>query len=44
MHEMAHLIEPNHGKEFWRIVSRYPLAERARGYLIGAGIGKDGEI
>ncbi|MEI8349561.1 MAG: M48 family metallopeptidase [Candidatus Omnitrophota bacterium] len=38
IHEMAHLIEPNHSKSFWDIVSRYKLAERARGYLMAAGL------
>lgn len=37
VHEMAHIIEPNHSKSFWDIVSRYALAERARGYLIAKG-------
>lgn len=37
IHEMAHLVEPNHSKAFWDIVSRYKLAERARGYLMAAG-------
>ncbi|MDD5408681.1 MAG: M48 family metallopeptidase [Candidatus Omnitrophica bacterium] len=37
IHEMAHLIEPNHGREFWKIVYRYRLAERARGYLMAIG-------
>ncbi len=38
VHEMAHLIEPNHSKAFWGIVSRYKRTERARGYLMAAGL------
>ena len=38
VHEMAHLAQPNHGPSFWRLVKRYPLAERARGYLIALGL------
>lgn len=33
VHELAHLIEPNHGKNFKALVKRYPLAERAIGFL-----------
>jgi predicted metal-dependent hydrolase len=33
-HELAHLLIPNHGPEFDALVDRYPLAERARGFLI----------
>lgn len=34
VHEMAHLEEANHGKRFQTLVKRYPLTERARGYLM----------
>ncbi len=38
LHELAHLVHPNHGKRFWAIVNTYPLAERARGYLMALGL------
>jgi predicted metal-dependent hydrolase len=34
VHELAHLQIQGHNAEFRRLVNRYPLAERARGYLI----------
>ena len=37
VHELAHLAVPGHTREFWALVDRYPLAERARGYLIAKG-------
>jgi predicted metal-dependent hydrolase len=36
VHELAHLLEPNHGKRFKALVRRYPLAERAIGFLIAS--------
>jgi predicted metal-dependent hydrolase len=38
VHELAHLEEANHGPRFWRLVGRYPLTERARGYLMAIGL------
>jgi len=38
IHEMAHILEPNHSKAFWDIVYRYKLVERARGFLIAKGM------
>lgn len=35
IHELAHLLVPGHGRDFWALVERYPRTERARGYLDG---------
>jgi predicted metal-dependent hydrolase len=34
VHELAHLVVAGHNQRFWALVNRYPLSERARGYLI----------
>lgn len=35
LHEIAHLIEANHSKRFWALISEFPQGERARGFLEG---------
>lgn len=43
LHELAHLMVPGHGADFWALLEAYPRTERARGYLEGvsatAGLG-----
>ncbi|TMF88168.1 MAG: M48 family metallopeptidase [Chloroflexi bacterium] len=34
MHELAHLVHSDHGPEFHEVENRYPLTERAKGYLL----------
>lgn len=35
LHELAHLLEPDHSPRFWRLLEAYPHTERARGFLEG---------
>ncbi|MER5981128.1 M48 family metallopeptidase [Streptomyces sp. NPDC001857] len=35
LHELAHLLVPGHGADFWLLLEAYPRTERARGYLEG---------
>jgi predicted metal-dependent hydrolase len=44
VHELVHLEVPGHGARFWALVNRYPLAERARGFLIGFDAREDGDL
>jgi predicted metal-dependent hydrolase len=41
VHELAHLLVPRHDDRFWKLVHRYPRAERARGFLMARGLDPD---
>jgi predicted metal-dependent hydrolase len=47
LHELAHLLQPRHGPQFWALLQGYPRTERARGFLEGvaatAGLRIDGD-
>lgn len=43
LHELTHLVEHNHTARFQTLLARYPLAERARGYLEGWAHARQGD-
>ncbi|MBW8752168.1 MAG: M48 family metallopeptidase [Propionibacteriales bacterium] len=44
LHELAHLLEPNHDARFWAWVDRFPKSERAKGYLEGVAAAANLEL
>lgn len=44
VHELAHLVEPNHSREFHELVARFPQAERAEGFLAAVSLGHAGTL
>ena len=42
VHELAHLVIAGHDARFHALVDRYPLAERARGFLMAVSFGDAG--
>ena len=44
VHELAHLVEADHSAAFAALVSRYPLTQRAIGYLEAFGAWSDGVL
>ncbi len=44
LHELAHLLVPGHGPDFWALLAAYPRLERARGYLEGVAAAYSGPV
>jgi len=42
IHELAHLLVPDHSPAFWALVDRFPDAARARGFLEGVAYREPG--
>src|SRR5665648_85498 len=43
MHEMTHLVHPDHSRRFWDKVNEYKYTERARGFLMAKEMDEGGE-
>jgi predicted metal-dependent hydrolase len=41
VHELAHLLIEHHGPAHDELVNRFPLAERARGFLVAKDLAPD---
>lgn len=41
LHELAHLLQPDHSPAFWQLLGGYPRLDQAKSYLEGVAFGAD---
>ena len=44
LHELAHLVEPNHSPAFHDLIDGFPHAEKAEGFLLAVSLGHAGTL
>ena len=44
VHELAHLVEPNHSPAFYDLIRDVPDAEKAEGFLLAVSLGHAGTL
>ncbi len=44
VHELAHLVVPNHSPAFYALIEDFPHAEKAEGFLLAVSLGFAGEL
>lgn len=44
LHELAHLVEPNHSPAFYELENRFPHCDKAEGFLLAVSLGHAGTL
>lgn len=44
LHELAHLVEPNHSAAFHDLIENFPQSDKAEGFLLAVSLGHAGTL
>ena len=44
LHELAHLVEPNHSPAFYELIEQFPYGDKAEGFLLAVSLGHAGSL